>query len=212
MTAKSDIASLRKRRAIVKAACTRIDSYINSIPSITVSVTSQIEERKIRLDQYWGEYNQLQSQLELLDDSEAQDRIAFEEAFYNLSSKIRDMLRPPSTSRHTAAASPTSSSPLDHPLPSFNVRLPKLDLPKFSGKYDEWFPFHDAFHSVIHSNSSLSNIHKMQYLRAATTENAHEVINLLEISETNYEVAWNLLRERYDHKRVIVQNYVIVSE
>lgn len=33
-------------------------------------------------------------------------------------------------------------------------------------------------------------------------------ISSLEISALNYEVAWNLLKEGYDNKRVIIQNHV----
>lgn len=175
MTSKSDLVVIKRRRALVKSACTRIDSYINSITSVTREVTAQIAERKSKLDQYWAEYKQLQDQLELHDESEEQDRIAFEEAFYALSAKIRNILEEPSISSHVAAASPTPSGVIDLPHSSFNVRLPKLDLTKFSGRYDEWFPFRNTFNSVIHSNSSLSNIHKLQYLRAATKENAYKL-------------------------------------
>lgn len=34
------------------------------------------------------------------------------------------------------------------------------------------------------------------------------MISSLEISDSNYEVAWILLKERYDNKRVIVQNHI----
>lgn len=61
---------------------------------------------------------------------------------------------------------------------------------------------------MIHINPSLSNIHKLQYLRAATTGEANNVISLLELSDANYEIAWKILKERYDNKRVIVQSHI----
>lgn len=45
-------------------------------------------------------------------------------------------------------------------------------------------------------------------MRASLTDDASKVISALEISDANYEVAWNLLKERYDNKRVIIQNHV----
>ncbi|XP_071643023.1 uncharacterized protein [Temnothorax longispinosus] len=88
------------------------------------------------------------------------------------------------------------------------VRLPKLDLPNFTEKYDEWFPFFDTFNSVIHSNTSISNIQKLQYLRASVTGDASNITSFLEISELNYKVAWNLLKERYENRRVIVNTHI----
>jgi len=43
-------------------------------------------------------------------------------------------------------------------------------------------------------------------LRATTTENAHKISSLE--MDSNYAIAWNLLRKRYDNKRVIVQNHL----
>ncbi|XP_071647569.1 uncharacterized protein [Temnothorax longispinosus] len=207
MNSESDLGSLKRRRTTLKASCTRVKTHVDSITSVTPVVTAQLEERKSKLKQFWNDYNDVQTQLESLDEAEANDRAEFEEAFFDLSSRIRALTLRPSTTRGVDTPSPTGSIAYDSTV---NVRLPKLDLPKFSGKYDEWFPFHDAFHSVIHANLSLivSNIHKLQYLRAATTDDAHKVISSLKISDDNYAVAWNLLKERYDNKRIIVQNHL----
>lgn len=140
----------------------------------------------------------------MLDDAESNDRVAFEEAYYNLSVRMRDLLRVSSTPPHVETW-PLRSRPSTSKLLGslYNIRLPKLDLPKFSGKYDEWFLFYDSFSAIIHANASLSNIHKLQYLRAAII-----VISSLEILDANYAIAWNLLKERYDNKRVIVQTHL----
>ncbi|XP_039303432.1 uncharacterized protein LOC120357333 [Solenopsis invicta] len=102
---------------------------------------------------------------------------------------------------------PVSISSRDTAESVTHVHLPKLNLPTFSGKYDEWFPFYDTFVSLTLSNVTLNNIKKFQYLRASLTGDASNVINSLEISDTNYEVAWTLLKHRYD-KRIIVQNHI----
>jgi len=93
-----------------------------------------------------------------------------------------------------------------HPLQVFatqiavRIQLPKLNLPTFSDKYDEWFPFFDTFNSVIHFNTSLSNTQRFQYLWASLTGDANAVISSL--SDANYDVA-SILRDRYNNKRVI---------
>lgn len=37
---------------------------------------------------------------------------------------------------------------------------------------------------------------------------AINIIGSLEVSDRNYDLAWDLLRERYDNKRVIVQTHI----
>ncbi|XP_071640878.1 uncharacterized protein [Temnothorax longispinosus] len=54
----------------------------------------------------------------------------------------------------------------------------------------------------------LSDIQKLQYLRATLTDEASNVLSPLEISEANYAVAWDLLKERFDNKRDIVQTHL----
>lgn len=88
------------------------------------------------------------------------------------------------------------------------VRLPKLNLLTFSGNYKEWFPFFDTFHSIIHTNDSIDNIQKFHYLRSSLSGDAKNIVSALEISVVNYSVAWNLLKVRYDNKRLIAQNHI----
>jgi len=38
--------------------------------------------------------------------------------------------------------------------------------------------------------------------------NAAQIIQSLSSTAENYEIAWNLLKERYSNKRIIIQNHV----
>ncbi|KRX12795.1 hypothetical protein T07_2665 [Trichinella nelsoni] len=49
---------------------------------------------------------------------------------------------------------------------SSNVRLPKLEIKKFSGEYHDWQQFYDEFEATINSNPTLSSIEKFNYLRS----------------------------------------------
>ncbi|KYN09299.1 hypothetical protein ALC57_18595 [Trachymyrmex cornetzi] len=208
MTDENAHLALKKRRTTLKSSCTRIRTYVDSVRDVFASVAAQLQERRLKLDQYWSEYNQIQLNLELIDESETNDRATFEDAFYGLCAKIRELLSPSSFTSRNATASPSTSSVRELSDNTMHVRLPKLNLPTFSGSYDEWFPFHDNFNSVIHTNVSLNNVQKFQYLKASLTGDAGNVINALEMTDGNYAVAWTLLCERYDNKRVIVENHV----
>lgn len=120
-----DLAALKKRRSIVKTACTRLKNYADGISSMSPALIPQLEERKVKLEQHWADYNNLQTHLELLDDSETTDRIAFKEAFYNFWQEHESYCKPLSATRSVAVnASQISESFID-------IRLSKLDLPKF---------------------------------------------------------------------------------
>ncbi|XP_072764624.1 uncharacterized protein [Anoplolepis gracilipes] len=89
-----------------------------------------------------------------------------------------------------------------------SVKLPNIDLPKFDGSYERWIPFRDLFESLIDSNAALPNVQKLHYLRSALAGEAAKVINALEITNDNYTLAWNLLKKRYENKRLIVQHLI----
>ncbi|XP_024890294.1 uncharacterized protein LOC112466438 [Temnothorax curvispinosus] len=161
------------------------------------------------MQRLWDEYNDVQTKLEMLNEAEAIDRDSFETAYFDLSAKMRDLLRASSATPTVAASLPgTSANNSGLSEPFSTIRLPKIDIPKFSGKYDEWFPFRDSFISIIHTNPTLRDINRLQYLRAALSGDAISVLSSLEISDANYEVAWNLLKRRYDDKRAIVHSHI----
>lgn len=41
------------------------------------------------------------------------------------------------------------------------VKLPKINIPIFSGKYTEWITFRDLFNSLIDKNDSLDDVQKL---------------------------------------------------
>lgn len=85
------------------------------------------------------------------------------------------------------------------------VKLPRIELPTFNGKYEDWHSFFDMFNSLIHSNREISDTQKFHYLRSSLKGDAAEIVSSLEISGSNYADAWTRLKERYDSKRLIVQ-------
>lgn len=158
--------NLRKRRGIIQASCTCIKAFVDAITQFTPSVMAQLVERRAKLDRYWSDYEAVQTRLELLDENEANHRPGFEEAFYLLTGKIREVLHPPSQQRSANAPSPapSSSGASDTPESLAHVHLPKLNLPTFSGRYDEGSHFLIRFspsfiltrHSRTYKNYSTS--------------------------------------------------------
>lgn len=74
-----------------------------------------------------------------------------------------------------------------------NLLLSKIELPTSAGGYEEWFAFHDTFHSLIHNVRSILCIQKFHCLQSALRSDVAAVIQSLEVSAANYEKAWQML-------------------
>ena len=88
------------------------------------------------------------------------------------------------------------------------MKLPKLQLPTFTGAYTDWMSFIDLFTASVDSNSQLSDSEKLNYLRACLKGDAARLISSMTIIDSNYSIALRLLRERYENKRCIVQAHL----
>jgi len=90
----------------------------------------------------------------------SEDRAHFEEAYFHLMSLFDqrlslfeqlDVIQPDNNHGH---AQNNSES---------HIQLPKIQLPSFSGSYDNWYTFHDSFEKLIHANENLLAIEKLHY-------------------------------------------------
>lgn len=60
----------------------------------------------------------------------------------------------------------------------------------------------------MHDNSQLSNVEKFYYLKSFLQDEPLQVIANLPVTNDNYLIAWNLLIERFENKRLIIYNYI----
>ena len=84
------------------------------------------------------------------------------------------------------------------------IKLPKLELQKFNGNILRWQEFWDSFEASIHRNPNLQPVDKFNYLRAELEGDASAVISGLELTNSNYEVAVNLLQERFGRDELMM--------
>ena len=81
------------------------------------------------------------------------------------------------------------------------VKLPQLKLPTFCGDVNEWISFRDLFTTTIHTNASLSNAQKFTYLQSSLEGPAAKLIKSFSITDSNYEIAWDLIVNRFQNER-----------
>ncbi|XP_011689310.1 PREDICTED: uncharacterized protein LOC105450902 [Wasmannia auropunctata] len=84
--------------------------------------------------------------------------------------------------------------------------LPRIQLPTFTGKYEDWPAFRDLFQSIVDRNGSLSEVEKLHYLRTCVKGDADQLIRNLPTTEENYERAWSMLMDHYANQRLLVRS------
>ncbi|XP_062541300.1 uncharacterized protein LOC134209329 [Armigeres subalbatus] len=102
---------------------------------------------------------------------------------------------------------PPSRGVVPIPVQQIRVKLPEIKLPIFDGTIREW-PFRDSFHSLIASNTHLSDVDKFSYLLSSLSKEAKRVVEVIEVTSDNYAVAWEVLEKRFENKYLIVKSYV----
>lgn len=89
---------------------------------------------------------------------------------------------------------------------SSNVQfnLPKLQLPEFNGKINEWKRFIALFDQMVHNNKKIDHGIKIEYLKTCVKGQAAKIINHIDPNPDNYTICYDLLRKRYDNKRELL--------
>ena len=206
------------RKKVLKAQLTQLKTYIQGL-----SPTSPIDELKERLAKVLASYDEFDTIQMKLDedmltenkeneDAEVElstDRMIYEDLYYSVVGLAR--------ARIAAGEAPTASLVMNaetngcshsHVPASSNVlNLPKIMLPTFDGDYQHWQSFHDLFKSMVHDQPTVPKIVKLCHLRTALTKGASNIINSLELTDSNYDVAWKLMCDRYQKKRLLVRQH-----
>jgi len=61
--------------------------------------------------------------------------------------------------------------------------------------------------SLVISNTDLTPVEKLQYLKNSLGGDAHQVISGIPVTGINFSRAWTRLVSRYENKRVLIQSY-----
>ena len=117
------------------------------------------------------------------------DRETFETAYFDLMAAVEEYIRDSRPASTPELPASPSSSPY---MSSANIetRLSIIQLLSFDGNFNDWIRFRDTFLSLIHNNSSISDLQRFHYLNSALKGSAARVVKSLGISGTNYRVAF----------------------
>ncbi|XP_024879014.1 uncharacterized protein LOC112459228 [Temnothorax curvispinosus] len=86
--------------------------------------------------------------------------------------------------------------------------LPRIQMPEFSGKFEDWPAFRDLFSSIVVTDDALSKVEKFHYLKTSVKGDAEQLIKSLPSTEENFERAWSILNDHFENKRLLVRAYL----
>ncbi|XP_050488681.1 uncharacterized protein LOC126872619 [Bombus huntii] len=94
-----------------------------------------------------------------------------------------------------------------------SIKLPEIHLPTFDGTIENWHSFYDFFLSTIDRSERLASVQKFHYLRSSLTGKAARSIQSLDITELNYSIAIDVLKEKFDcHRQVCMRHWDLIFD
>jgi hypothetical protein len=80
----------------------------------------------------------------------------------------------------------------------------------FDGTVEEWESFYDTFISTIDRNEKLTSVQKYYYPRSSVTGKVARNIQSLDVTESNYFIGTNVLKEKFVcHRQVCMHHWDI---
>ena len=204
---------LNKRRGTHKMQITNFHKFIEDS---TLQGPDQIRVM-VRLDKFkasFVDFDEVSDNLEIFDEDHdhASERFQIEEQYLDLVAEAEHLIKKALSTTPQVSVNNVNYETIREHLTSTvtkrRIKLPEASLPKFSGKYEDWLSFEDAFTSMIHNQTDLNNIEKLQYLKSAVTNEAANKIKNLSITDGNYDRAWKLLKSAYADKRLIISRHL----
>ena len=193
------------RRQTLARQQTQLERSVVSIRDAVTPLTAEsdtclVQQYQKRLQTHKADWRELSSTLLSmnLEDTDALNATqnGLEKLIFDCDLRIRRLLP-----NHTSSDAP--------PPPASGVKLPKLEAPKFDGKYTNWISFWEQFDVAIHGRTSLSDVEKLAYLRNSVKDGSTKgIIEGLSTSGEFYAEAIDTLKARYNRPRLIHQSHV----
>ncbi|XP_055622310.1 uncharacterized protein LOC129765896 [Toxorhynchites rutilus septentrionalis] len=173
--------------------------------------TSKVEIRLEKLDELWEKFGNTVVEIRAQDDYEEsadleREREEFSDRYYEAKSFLVDRLK----ERETRTSLEQSVRNFEVSMSSTfeHVRLPQIKLQTFSGDIDEWLSFRDLFKSLIHNKTDLPDVEKLHYLKGCLQGEPKSLIDPLQITAGNYQIARDCLLKRYNNSKQLKKRQI----
>lgn len=187
---------LREQQSIVESL-TALHNLINNDPDKFSLSLDEINELKGEFKNNHKEIKRLTFELKLDDTSEI---LKLKQDFDNIILNILQI---------APKAKPIETKPeiIHAPMQHQSITLPKININPFNGKVEDFQDFWALFNAIIHENTSISDVQKLQYLRNSLRGDPLKIISSLPLTAENYLIAYDAINLRYANPRRLANYY-----
>ncbi|XP_025993937.2 uncharacterized protein LOC113004546 [Solenopsis invicta] len=179
-----------------------------------------LEARLQTLEGYWSKFVTRHEQLlmEYGDDLEEHEYVTddlmlkADISYHTQKGKYLDDMRAITSPGKAAVAAPdaavAAAAPAVAVAAPVATKLPRISIPQFSGRYEDWPAFRDLFTSLVVRNPSASSVEKLHYLKTSLKGEAEQVTRQLPTTDANFERTSRALVDHYENRRLLVRSYI----
>ncbi|XP_036346749.1 uncharacterized protein LOC118756063 [Rhagoletis pomonella] len=186
-----NLEQLKQQRANLRRNISRIRNSVDTKLAIS---SAELNCRLAILEAYFKQVMTVQTEIEQLDPDEAEreTRGEIEDTYVAIKVCINEQLGSDAHNLTVADSVHCASH-------STSMKLPRLSLPVFDGKYSDYKNFITSFKLVVDKQSTLSSIEKFNQLINCLRGPALETVKAFQITSKNYSKALERLKARYDN-------------
>ncbi|XP_055622932.1 uncharacterized protein LOC129766428 [Toxorhynchites rutilus septentrionalis] len=196
-------------RGLAKGKIIRLNDMLERVEEEQTQLTSpEVKVYMKKLDAAYKEFHNYHERIVAAvapDRKEEQDceYVEFETLYDNVSIFLETWLE------NFAApdSCPAAGQPATHQPLIVQQSLPRA-IPTFDGKYEQWEKFKIMFQDVVDKSNEPSRL-KLYHLEKALIGDAAGLIDAKTIADGNYDCAWEILRERFEDKRRMIDRHIV---
>lgn len=209
---ETNFAKIIKRREDCIAKIDRIERHVNDQDKFLDFEKDHLDELLLKIEEQSAILDKIHMKIicdhdEDKPDDYAQTSVDMDDKIFILRVKIKkrlDMIRIPSVQQQSEVA----------PM-KFQVQMTDAsgNVPNtwgtFDGEYEKWQSFRDRWIAAMHNNENVPAITKFQNLKAACVGQANGALGEWDLTEENYNKAWERLQAIYEDDYMQMQAFML---
>ncbi|XP_033311148.1 uncharacterized protein LOC117211419, partial [Bombus bifarius] len=192
MAQAESISTLRRRRGALARGLAAIRRELDEYEASGKANRLVLISCRSSFDELWKRILEVQYELDVLDEGE-------DARVDSLSQEHRELdVRFLGLFEQISATTPSTTNIGETRRKPEPTTVPEVRVPQFDGALENWTYFYDTFSSIVDRNESLTNVQKFQHLRSSITGRAAQSIQSLELTEANYSIALDTLKDKFN--------------
>ncbi|XP_062704514.1 uncharacterized protein LOC134286844 [Aedes albopictus] len=210
----AELKSMISKRGAVKSKMSRIRAAIAAAGDDPLAISmAQLRVHSRNVEKYYAEFNDVHDavmQLAQENQHDAQEAklVEFEELYNDVQVTIESLMEAHAAeANHGRAILPAGGHQNGQPQVVIHQQALRAPLPTFDGRYENWPKFKSMFQDLMR-NSQDSDAVKLFHLDKSLVGSAAGMIDAKTIQDNNYHHAWQILEQRYENKRLIIDVHI----